>query len=363
MPTPDFRAARTPARRPPRAPRPRTPNQVGRPGRSATPQNSCSTPSSVNASFTWSCGPTETPPQTTATSASSARSRASRVAPGSSGHRSLAITSAPAPRARAGIVCAFELRTPPGRIGSSGRQQLVAGADQRQPRTPRARGLRHAERREHAQLGRAEHGAGPQDRVAGTNVLARPADVAARGGVHLERDLAVPLRDLLDADHGVGALGQDAAGRDPERLAGPQRPARPARRRGTPRRHAASPATRARRRRCRRHGPRSRPSPSCRSRGRPRARPPRPRAPAPAPGRAAPARPRAVPSTRASTASRASATEIGSPTPRTLKRSGSRWSVAPVDRRRDTARGGAGRWRRRRGSAGRRRWSSSAGGR
>ena len=50
------------------------------PGRSATPQKTCSTPSSASAGFTWSCGPTDTPPVTTTTSASSARSSAATVA-------------------------------------------------------------------------------------------------------------------------------------------------------------------------------------------------------------------------------------------------------------------------------------------
>ena len=42
----------------------RAPNHVGLPGASATRQKRCSTPSRASAGLTWSCGPTETPPET-----------------------------------------------------------------------------------------------------------------------------------------------------------------------------------------------------------------------------------------------------------------------------------------------------------
>jgi len=53
---------------------------VGRPGRSAIPQKTSRMPSSAKAGFTWSYSPTETPPQATITSASSARRSAITVA-------------------------------------------------------------------------------------------------------------------------------------------------------------------------------------------------------------------------------------------------------------------------------------------
>ena len=81
-----------------------TPNQVGLPGFSATRQKTRSTPSEANASLTWSWPPTETPPQTTTSSASSIRSIAARVSSGSSLTVSVATSSAPALRASAGIV-------------------------------------------------------------------------------------------------------------------------------------------------------------------------------------------------------------------------------------------------------------------
>ena len=67
-----------------RACSPRTPNQVGLPGRSRTPQKRSSTPSSRSAGFTWSCGPTETPPETITTSAARAPPRAPRRVPSAS---------------------------------------------------------------------------------------------------------------------------------------------------------------------------------------------------------------------------------------------------------------------------------------
>ena len=62
-----------------------TPNQSGLPGLCATRQNTSRTPSAASAGLTWSCGPTETPPDETTTSAASAAANASSVAARSSG--------------------------------------------------------------------------------------------------------------------------------------------------------------------------------------------------------------------------------------------------------------------------------------
>ena len=81
---------------------PRRPNQVGPPGFSATRQKACATPSRASAALTWSCSPTETPPQTIATSAASALASAASVAASSSGVQATETTSAPVSRASAG---------------------------------------------------------------------------------------------------------------------------------------------------------------------------------------------------------------------------------------------------------------------
>ena len=72
------------------------PNHVGLPGFSRTPQNRSSTPRAASAGFTWSCGPTDTPPEPITTSASSiARANASSVAERSSRTIALLVTRPP----------------------------------------------------------------------------------------------------------------------------------------------------------------------------------------------------------------------------------------------------------------------------
>ena len=88
---PEARACR-------RAPRTRWACRAG----ARTPQKRCSTPRSASAGFTWSCGPTETPPVTQTTSAiSSAAVSAARVAVASSGTPVRITTTAPVRRASA----------------------------------------------------------------------------------------------------------------------------------------------------------------------------------------------------------------------------------------------------------------------
>ena len=86
---------------------PRTPNEIGFPGRTATRQKTSSTPSSAPAARTRSCSPTETPPVVTSTSASSPRATAFRVAASSSLTRGSRSTSAPAERACASSTSPF----------------------------------------------------------------------------------------------------------------------------------------------------------------------------------------------------------------------------------------------------------------
>ena len=100
---------------------PRRPNQVGLPGWSATRQNTSSTPSSASAGLTWSCGPTDTPPEMITTSArSSAAASPASVAARSSGSRCAGPAIAPSAAASASSIGAFELWISPGPSGSPG---------------------------------------------------------------------------------------------------------------------------------------------------------------------------------------------------------------------------------------------------
>ncbi len=70
-----------------------------------------------------------------------------------------------------------------------------------------------------AERRRREDRAGVQDRRALRHVVARAADVAARGDGLAQHDLAVRLVAELDLQHAVRAVGQRRAGGDPHRLA------------------------------------------------------------------------------------------------------------------------------------------------
>src|SRR3954468_12056517 len=96
----------------------RTPNQNGLPGLSRTRHRSSSKPSSSRAGFTWSCGPTETPPEMQRTSAcASASVSDATVAAWSSPALRRSTSSAPARRASAPIATAFESWIWPGPSG------------------------------------------------------------------------------------------------------------------------------------------------------------------------------------------------------------------------------------------------------
>ena len=100
---------------------PAVPNQVGLPGCSDTPQNTSLTPSAASAGLTWSWGPTDTPPETIATSAcSSAWPSACSVAARSSRRRWGGRGVAPQPVLSATSIGALELWISPGPSGSPG---------------------------------------------------------------------------------------------------------------------------------------------------------------------------------------------------------------------------------------------------
>ena len=83
-------------------------------------------------------------------------------------------------------------------------------------------GLRR--RRQRAELRRPEPDAGRDDRLPGADVASARTHVrAGRHDAFGNLHLVVMLDNILDGDDGVGALGNDAAGRDRHRLAGRER--------------------------------------------------------------------------------------------------------------------------------------------
>jgi hypothetical protein len=99
-------------------------------------------------------------------------------------------------------------------------EQLVAGADHRERRSARAGDRGSADRDEDACLRRPDQRSRFDDGVAGDDVLAGAADVAAGRDCDLERDRAVRLLRLFEADHRVATLRQRRTGRNPDCLAG-----------------------------------------------------------------------------------------------------------------------------------------------
>ena len=103
------------------------------------------------------------------------------------------------------------------------RDQLVAGGQHGHARAARAGDVGQAGRHRDAELGRAQRRAGAQHLLARVHVLAGRAQVLAvhDGGADLH--VPVALGRVLDADHGVGAHRDDAAGGDADGLAVAQR--------------------------------------------------------------------------------------------------------------------------------------------
>ena len=97
---------------------PRRPNHSGLPGLIRTRQKTSSTPQSSNAGLTWSCGPTDTPPETTSTSPSRPARTAARVASRSSPITPWSTTSAPARVASRPTMSPFDSWIRPGSGGA-----------------------------------------------------------------------------------------------------------------------------------------------------------------------------------------------------------------------------------------------------
>ena len=202
---------------------PRVPNQIGLPGFSATRQNRSSTPSVVSAGLTWSCGPTDTPPETATTSASSsAPARIASVAAAIVGH----LPRRAPPRRRSAAASAASATTLrlwiwPGPRSAPGATSSSPGGKHRHPRT-RARTARRPgppRRPRRARPGRAR-------------VPALSAAPTARAGPPRRRGCwrAVPHRSrgrprrprswtCSTRDHASAPAGTGGAGRDADRLA------------------------------------------------------------------------------------------------------------------------------------------------
>ena len=286
---------------------PRTPNASGLPGLDRDAPEDLLDAELAATRRTRSCGPTETPPEVTSTSAREAalervavrvlvvgdrrepldvgarRARARRRASARSTRRSR--------RARAARP-GGAARCPWSSTATRGRRAQTTSRD--------------AGRRERADLRGPEPRAGVDDGVAGTRRRRRAGGRCRRAPTRSAISTSLSsLDNALDGHDRVGALGHDAAGRDPHRLARLRARAARAARLRSARRPAAA-------RECRPRARRSRPSrssgtaagrraaaPARRARGRPppragqarrraaRARPARP----PAPPRASAARP------------------------------------------------------------------------
>ena len=251
----------------------RVPNQVGLPGRSETPQKRSSTPSSRRAPFTWSWGPTDTPPETITTSAaSSARADRRRACPRrvsgtvSPAHELRPRRARPARRARS----RSRSRSAPARAARRARP-----ARRRSRAAPPAGAARSAarrgppRRRPPARPAPSARAARQHD-VAGAHVLAGAADVRSlRRLLHLDAAAVGSVRST-----GITALAPSGTAAPVEmRIAVPGRTGcvRRVARRATRRPARAPPPARPPRR--------SRPSPTSRTEAR-RSRSSRPR-PAP----------------------------------------------------------------------------------
>ncbi len=189
-----------------------TPNQVGLPGFRATRQKTCSTPSASRAALTWSCSPTETPPEITAMSPWRAASiavpgRGWIVADGLDGG-DLGAGAERQRRDRVGVRVADAAG--PERITRL--QQLVAGRQDPRARTAGTADLDPADRGEHPQLGRADRRAPAQDGRSRLDVVPRATHVVARLDLDRHLDPPVARAGVLDPNHRIGAVGHHRPG-------------------------------------------------------------------------------------------------------------------------------------------------------
>ena len=222
------------------------PNASGFPGFTATPQKTSSTPSSASTRRTRSCGPTETPPELTRTSASSPRSSASPV-------RLRIVRDRPEPldqraggRERRREHRAVRLVDLPRPERLARRAQLGARAQHGDPaaaaRTTTSAIPAAASAPTCAAPSRVPAG---EQRLARAHVAADRPDVRSRSTGSGDLDAVVLFDNELDRHDGVGARRERCRR---SRSPSPRRPRAAARRAGPPRsgrRPAASPGASA----------------------------------------------------------------------------------------------------------------------
>ena len=208
-PTAGCRAARR------RACEPRRPNHSGLPGLIRTRQKTSSTPQASKAGLTWSCGPTETPPETIRMSPCRPSSMTSCVRSAVVGDRRVVheqrarLLHQRPDRDRVRLVDLARLGGAPGSSSSL-------------PVTIRStRGIRGTSTKPTpggGERGQPRHGqdvAGPGQHVARVHVLAATADVQPGGDGRRWRRPCRRALGVLDAQDGVGAGRDRGAGRDP----------------------------------------------------------------------------------------------------------------------------------------------------
>ena len=201
-------------------------NEIGLPGLTATRQNTSSAPSSASTGRTRSCRPTETPPEVTSTSASSAARDRGPVGVEIVLDRGEPLDGGARGGERGRQHEAVRLVDLAGTERLARRAQLGPRRENGDARPTRARELAEPCRRERPEL------SAPRRIPAGqTTSPARMSPPRGRtfapgsAGASIST-LVVMFDNILDGDDGIGAVGDDTARRDRDRLTGPERPPR-----------------------------------------------------------------------------------------------------------------------------------------
>jgi hypothetical protein len=189
------------------------------PGFTATRQNTSREPSSESALRTRSCSPIETPPELTRTSCCSPSASAARVA-----RREDDRVGARAAKLR-GEQRRVRLVDLPGSERLTGTAQLAPGREDGDPGPPPAGDRRQPDCGKRTELRWAEHRPTLDDDVTRDDIASPGTDVFHRGN-SFDHDLAAVTTRHLHGHDRVGAVRDDRAGRDPDRLAALERACR-----------------------------------------------------------------------------------------------------------------------------------------